>query len=207
MNQTCRGNSIDLVGKKVKDVLPRLKRKTIDVMVEVTIKRRKYKGKQRNDTAQFRLVAVYHEEAGKYHTYLTNISSDVLNAEEIASLYGARWRVELIFKELKNKYAFDVIKTTNAMIVEALIWVAILTLLVSRLIYNLVREISQGKGKNMVRFTHLRWSAIFSENARDHLSEILRYLNIKMDAIDFYDIYDNQAYDPHANRKRFRGEW
>ena len=207
VNQTCRGNSIDLVGKKVKDVLPKLKRRTIDVTVEVTIKRRKYKEKQQKDTVQFRLVAVYHEEAGKYHTYLTNISTDVLDAVEIASLYGARWEIELIFKELKNKYAFDMIKTTNEVIVEALIWVAILTLLASRVIYNLVRRMSRGKGKDMVRFTHLRWSAIFSENARDHLSALLRYLNIKMDAMDFYNIYDNQAFDPHANRQRFREEW
>jgi len=41
------------------------------------------------------------------------------------------------------------IKTTNAMIVEALIWVAILTLLVSRVIYNLFRRRSKGKGKTV----------------------------------------------------------
>jgi len=207
VNRTCRGNSIDLEGKKVKDVLPKLKRQIIDVTVEVPIKRRKYQEKRRKDKVQFRLVAVYHEEAGKYHTYITNISPDVLDAEEIASLYGARWEVELIFKELKNKYALDMIKTSNEMIVEALIWVAILTLLVSRLIYNLVREMAQEKGKDMVRFTHLRWSVIFSENARDHLSALLRYLSIKMDLMDFYNIYDSQAFDPHANRQRFREEW
>jgi len=207
VHQTCRGNSIDLVGKKVKDVLPRLKRQMLDVTVEVPIKRRKYKGKQQKDTMEFRLVAIYHEEAGKYHTYLTNISGDILNVEEIASLYGARWEVELIFKELKSRYALDMIKTSNEMIVEALIWVAILTLLVSRLIYNLVRKMAKEKGKDMVRFTHIRWSVIFSENARDHLSALLSYLNIKMDLMDFYSIYDSQAFDPHVNRQRFREEW
>jgi len=188
VNKTCRGNSIDLVGKRVKDVLPRLKRQRVDVMVEVPVKRRKYKGKQRTE-------------------YLTNISCDVLGVEEIASLYGARWEVELIFKELKSRYALDMIKTTNAMIVEALIWVAILTLLVSRLIYTLVWKRAKEKGRDMVRFTHLRWSVIFSENARDHLSALFRYLDINMDLMDFYNIYDNQAFDPHANRQRFREEW
>jgi putative transposase len=207
VNKTCRGNSIDLVGKRVKDVLPKLKRQRVDVMVEVPVKRRKYNGKQRTDTVQFRLVAVYHEEAKKYHVYLTNISCDVLDAEEIASLYGARWEVELIFKELKSRYALDMIKTTNAMIVEALIWVAILTLLISRLIYTLVWGWAKEKGRDMVRFTHLRWSVIFSEHASDHLSALLRYLDINMDLMDFYTMYDHQAFDPHANRQRFREEW
>jgi len=25
--------------------------------------------------------------------------------------------------------------------------------------------------------------------------------------MDFYTIYDNQAFDPHVNRQRFREEW
>jgi len=207
INTRCRGNSIDVIGKRVSEVLPRLKRQSLDVIVELPIKRRRYNGKQRRDMVQFRLVAVYNEEAGNYHAYLTNISYDILDAEEIASLYGARWEVELIFKELKSRYALDMIKTTNAMIVEALIWVAILTLLVSRLIYNLVRRRAKEIGKDLVRFTHLRWSIIFSENAKDHLTALLHYLNIKMDLMDFYTIYDGQAFDPHANRQRFREEW
>jgi hypothetical protein len=97
------------------------------------------------------------------------------------------------------------IKTTNAKIVEALIWVAILTLLVSRLIYNLVRMMAEAKGKEVVRFTHLRWSTIFSKTAGKHLTALLRYLNIKMDLMDFYSLYDCQAFDPHVNRQRFRG--
>ncbi len=53
-------------------------------------KRRSYNGKQRNDSKIFRLVALLNEETGKYHIYLANISSDVLEAEDIAKLYGAR---------------------------------------------------------------------------------------------------------------------
>jgi len=207
VNSICRGRSVDVVGKRVSEVLPKLKRQILDVEVEVQIKRGRYKGKQRKDTVQFRLVAVYNKEAGKYHMYLTNISCDVLKPEEIASLYGARWEIELIFKELKSRYALDMIKTTNPQIIEALIWVAILTLLASRLIYNLVRRKAEAQGKEVIRFTHLRWSVIFSETADKHLTALLRYLNIKMDMMDFYSLYDNQSFDPHANRRRFREEW
>jgi len=207
VNSICRGRSIDVVGKRVSEVVPKLKRQIVDVEVEVQMKRRRYEGKQRKDVVRFRMIAVYNKEEQIYHLYLTNISGDLLTAEDIASLYGARWEVELIFKELKSRYALDMIKTTNAKIVEALIWVAILTLLVSRLIYNLVRRIAESKGREVVRFTHLRWSTIFSETAGKHLTALLHYLNIKMDLMNFYTLYDCQAFDPHVNRQRFREEW
>ena len=41
VNRKCRGNSVDVVGKKLRDVLPRLKREIVDVEVEVEFKRRK----------------------------------------------------------------------------------------------------------------------------------------------------------------------
>lgn len=207
VNSICRGRSIDVVGKRISEVVPKLKRQMVDVEVEVQIKRRRYEGKQRKDVVRFRMVAVYNKEEGTYHMYLTNISNAILTPEKIASLYGARWEVELIFKELKSRYALDMIKTTNPKIVEALIWVAILTLLVSRLIYNLVRTMAEAEGREVVRFTHLRWSTIFSETAGKHLTALLHYLNIKMDLMDFYSLYNCQAFDPHLNRHRFREEW
>lgn len=207
VNSICRGRSIDVVGKRISEIVPKLKRQIVDVEVEVQIKRRRYEGKQRKDVVRFRMIAVYNKEEGTYHMYLTNISGAILTPEEIASLYGARWEVELIFKELKSRYALDMIKTTNPMVVEALIWVAILTLLVSRLIYNLVRTMAKAEGREVVRFTHLRWSTIFSETAGKHLTALLHYLNIKMDLMDFYSLYNCQAFDPHVNRHRFREEW
>jgi len=207
VNSICRGNSIDVIGKRVSEVIPKLTRQILDVEVEIRMKRRRYDGKQRKDVVRFRMLAVYNKEEKKYHMYLTNIPGDILTAKDIASLYGARWEVELIFKELKSKYALDMIKTTNAKIVEALIWTAILTLLVSRQIYNLVCKMAEAKGKEVVRFTHLRWSTIFSETAGKHLTALLHYLNIKMDLMDFYSLYDCQAFDPHVNRQRFREEW
>ena len=85
--------------------------------------------------------------------------------------------------------------------------VAILTLLASRLIYTLVRRKAEAQGEEVIRFTHLRWSVIFSETADKHLTALLRYLNIKMDMMDFYSLYDNQSFDPHVNRRSFREEW
>lgn len=204
-NRTCKGRCIDVTGQYLKDVLPKLKRNILDVEIEVSFKRRSYNGKRKSDTGRFRLVAVFNEEEEKYHTYITNINSDILDPEDLAKLYGARWDIELLFKELKSRYALDVIDTKNPQIIEALIWVSILTLLVSRRIHTLVRR--RNVGKKIVRFTQLRWSTIFAENASDQLTAILNYVGIQRDFFTVADVYDSQALDPHVNRVRFREEW
>ncbi len=118
-----------------------------------------------------RLVAVYNDEDEKHHIYITNIQKDVLNTKDIAKLYGARWDLELLFKELKSKYALDFLETKNVQVIEALIWTALLTLIVSRRIYSIVRN-STAHPDKMARYTQLRWSTIFAENV-DLLTVIL----------------------------------
>jgi putative transposase len=208
VNSICRGNNIDVVGKKWSEVLPHLKRQVLDVEVEISFKRRKYNGKKRKDMTKFRLIAIYNNDDRKYHAYITNISGDKLDPEEIASLYGARWEIELIFKELKSRYALDVINTSNPKIIESLIWVGILTLLCSRAIYNLFRRIVVANGEEPVRFTQMRWSRVFSETAHRHLSNLMDYLKLDFDTLKMMNVMHSQALDPHVYRKRFReGLW
>ncbi|NQE04544.1 hypothetical protein C5S32_01620 [ANME-1 cluster archaeon GoMg1] len=90
VNRKWRGNSVDVVGKKLRDILPLLKREVLDVEVEVKFKRRKYKGKQSTVNRRFRLVCVFNSASGEYHTYLTNIRVEILSGEDITLLYGAR---------------------------------------------------------------------------------------------------------------------
>lgn len=207
VNSICRGNSIDLVGKKWKDVLPLLKRQVIDAEVEIDLKRRKYNGKQKGDTKRFRLIAHYNDETKKYHVYLTNIPKERLDPEEIASLYGARWEIELIFKELKGKYSLDVLETKNPHTIAALIWVAILTLIVSRTIYHCYRDWGDLTGKDVVRFTQQRWSIHFSENGYGFLLAVMDYLGMKYSPTEAFELSMSQIRDPHVDRKRFREEW
>ncbi len=202
---TTRGNCLDVKGKRLSEVLPKLKRQVLDVEVEASFKRRSYRGKTRKDDEHFRMIAVFNKEEEKYHLYLTNIPPDMLEPENVAKLYGARWDVELVFKELKSRYALDVVNTTNPQIVEAYIWIAILTLLVSRRIYSTVRR--QSPEDRMVRYTQLRWSTIFTENASDQLTAILHYCGIERTFETIMGVYQSQALDPHVNRHRFREEW
>lgn len=207
LNNTCRGNSIDVKGKYISEILPKLKRQVLDVEVEVSFKRPNYNGKSktRMDTEQFRLIAIFNEDDEKYHVYLTNITKEVLEAEDVAKLYGARWDIELIFKELKSRYALDVVNTKNTQIIEAYIWISILTLFVSRRIYSLVRKYNPKDIRS--RFTQLRWSTIFAENADKQLTLILRYYGIERTIMTVTNVYSSQALDPHVNRYRFRDDW
>jgi IS4 transposase len=203
-NRKCRGNSIDIVGKKLQDVLPLLKREILDVIVEVKVKRRKYKGKSKKMTRTFRLVCVFNEETEKYHIYLTNIPTDTLIGEDIAALYSARWEVELIFKELKNIYHIDEIPSANPYVVKCLIWSSILTIICSRRILRLVKTINP---KNAHRYTHLRWAKVFIENAYRLLSEILESMGYKIDKVPLFDIMIKHGLDPNVKRERLMDAW
>ena len=88
-----------------------------------------------------------------------------------------RWEAEILFKELKSKYVLDVVPTANQQVIEAFIWIAVLTLLISRRIYTIIRGLNPDA--KMVRFTHLRWSTIFSEKSGYQLMAILRFPGIE----------------------------
>jgi putative transposase len=91
------------------------------------------------------------------------------------------------------------------LIIEAYIWTAILTLLVSRRIYNLVRE--HAPSDKIARYTQLRWSNIYAENASDQLTIILAYNGIKRTFETVMNVYTSQALDPHVNRQRLTDIW
>lgn len=206
---THRGRAIDLAGKTWKEVEPRLEREVLDAEVELAFSRRAYRGHRHGDTLTARMVVVWNEEAERYHAYLTNLPLEVVSAEEVAELYSARWDIELLFKEMKGQYALDKLKTANATAVEALIWVALLTLLVSRRINNLVRE--KADPEYRVRYTQQRWSILFRENSSRLLAGMLSYLGLATHTGSFFEVvagaYTSEAVDPHVHRERFRSRW
>ena len=89
--------------------------------------------------------------------------------------------------------------------IEAMIWIAILMLLISRKIYRVVRNLNPEA--KMARFTTLRWSNIFTENASSVLAGVLRYMGLETSLITSFEIGLSEAVDPHMNRRRFTEEW
>ena len=207
--RTYRGNSIELDGKRWKEIKDKIKREVLDAEVEVTFSRRVYKGKRSRDTIPFRLVAIYNHEANKYHVYITNIPQDALSAEDVAELYRVRWDIEMIFKELKSKYSLYAITSANPNVVEGLIWVGILTLLVSRRLFNVLR--ASAPIEHAVRYTPLRWANAFVENATLLEISLLGYYGFE----EPYEnglkklawLYETHSFDPHAKRHRLPEGW
>jgi len=83
----------EFMGKPISEYIKQLSGKDVDTVVKIAFKRRKYKGKQKKDEMLVRLVAIYNDEDEKHHKYITNIQKDVLNAKDIAKLYGTRWDI------------------------------------------------------------------------------------------------------------------
>ncbi|NPV72361.1 MAG: IS4 family transposase [Pelotomaculum sp.] len=215
-----RGNTMDLAGKKLKDILPRLKREVLDIEVEVSFKDRasKTKNAEKDGTFEvyhprggapkaretFRLVGVLDKESKAYHLYITNIAPEQLSAEEVALLYRARWSIELIFKELKRLYQLDVISSGAPAVVESLVLVAMLTLVVSHRLLNHMRLLAPEKS---ARFTPLRWAESFYAIAPVMMGRVLKVAGIDEDPMLLIIYFMGEGVDPNVNRERLLSPW
>ena len=205
----CRGRSIDVTGKKLQDVLPKLKRKFFDVEVELKVNRRKYGDNRNVVTKRFRAVGVYNDKTSAYHIYVTNVPADSLTAEDVALTYRCRWEVELLFKELKNHYRIDQIPSSKEAVVEVLIYAAILTLILSRSILFALRK---SAGIRASRSPERRWAATFQSAAVNILNLVIGSFGIKK--LDNKNVENKNSWnrleifltremiDPNVNRTR-----
>lgn len=202
VNRRWRGRSRSLVGKRLQEVIGTLKRGVLDVMVEVEFKRRSYRGKQSTGVRTFRLVGILNPDTGEYHLYLTNIPAGRLDAEDIARVYRARWEVELIFKELKSNYQLDRLPSSKEHIVEALIYTAILTLIVSRKLLVTLRRL-QGVGPS--RTPERRWAITFHSCAGRLLDLLLDPAASPSQWRKLHDFLLREFLDPNRSRSRNLG--
>lgn len=204
VNRRWRGRSVTIEGKKLKEVLAELQRDIIDCEVEVSFRRRVYNGKRSGATMTLRLVGVKNKETGKYHLYFTNVPPERLSAEEIASMYGARWEIELLFLEAKKAYSLDVLPSTRPEVVEALVYVGILTLIVSRRILSTIRRRHPDKAHRM---TNLRWAEVHATTAHKTLEKVLAHVGLHIDDFEYIDLLSGQAFDPNDDRDRLSDRW
>jgi putative transposase len=202
LNKGCNLDEKIFKGKNLAEIIKGLNGELLDAKIEIKYHKKEKMGKRELILEDFRLVAICNMEDEKYHVYITNISDELLTAADIAHLYKGRWEIELVFKELKSKFQLDVIETTNERVIESFIWTSILTMIISREIYNIVRMLNPHK--QIARFTQMRWCNVFIESSPDFLREVLCYLGVKDIISTRLEIYESQALDPHVNRERFR---
>jgi IS4 transposase len=98
VNRAHRGRAIELVGRRLNDVLDELTREVLDVMVEVSFARRLYGGHRSRASQRLRVVGVRDPETKQYHLYITNLPPEKLAAEDIQRVYAARWEVAVASK-------------------------------------------------------------------------------------------------------------
>jgi hypothetical protein len=104
--------------------------------------------------------------------YITNLPSGEFSPDQVATLYRARWVVELLFRELKSQYVLGRFRTEKERIVRVQVTAALLTLVVSRAILRLFVDHAQELGDDCV-FPTERWAKTFRSYAQQVLSEIV----------------------------------
>ncbi len=167
-----RGDAIPLESEKIHDVADDLYRQYIDVEVEAEFQRREYAGTQSWDTKTFRVVGVRNKNADDYHLYITNLPREEFFPADLATIYRCRWEVELLFRELKTQYSLDEFTTSKKHVVEILLYAALLSLLVSRDLLDLVTE----QADDELVFPPERWAATFRSHAQLILQELGEHL-------------------------------
>jgi len=205
--RTWRGNSIPLEGKSLQAVLDDLQRQEIDVRISLSFDRKR--GSSASATRTFRLVGLRNDESEEYHLYLTNLQRDDYRAPDIAQLYRARWEVELLFKELKSRFGLDEINTTDAYIIEALVIMAAISLMMSRVIVDELREL-EAQQREMTaaadadssasRLPRRRCSLAVERHA--HLIQLYLMLELGYELPDLDELllWASQNPNPHRNR-------
>lgn len=193
-----RGRAIAVVGARLRDCVDRLQREVLDVEVQVRFERRRYAGRSRRDTQRLRVVALRDPRTDHYHFYVTNIPVDKLAAEDVRATYALRWQIELLFKELKQSYRLDQMPSRKRHIVEALLYGAILTLVVSRRLLDVLRQHLQGLEH---RLPAQRWANVFASVALDLLRIVTRPLReVEQLAKTIGKLLRHEAVDPRRNR-------
>jgi IS4 transposase len=191
-----RGQSIPVVGKRLRDVLPLLEREVLDVEVQIEFPRRTYRGKQSRGSRRFRLIALRDPERGGYHCYLTNVPAEDLPAEDVRRTYSLRWQVELLFKAMKHHGHLDQLPSRQPAVVECLVWASVLATLASQILHRLVRQALPAD-----RYVPLlRWASLFARHAVRLLDLVLRRRG-PADALALLDQLLHDAPDPNRNRQ------
>jgi putative transposase len=72
-----------------------------------------FEAKELGETVTMRVVGLWNPETERYHCYVTNLSPEQFDVEELATLYRQRWIIELLMKFMKSHCHLDHLDTAN----------------------------------------------------------------------------------------------
>jgi IS4 transposase len=165
-----RGRALAVEGLGLREIRSRLRRSVFDAQAEILFKQRRYAGKRKTGKMSVRIVGLWDEVRRVYHWYVTNLPPEWLSAEEIGKLYGARWSVELLFRELKSCYQLESLPSRKSHVVEAFLYASLLALLAGR---ALLLAIRRWGALDQRRIPVERWSRLFVSTAPELLALML----------------------------------
>ena len=164
-------SAVELTGQMLASVREGLGRAVVDVMVEVKVPRgRKIRGRQRRKARQFRMVGIRHDATRSFHWYITNIPLECLEAEQMGTVYAMRWEVELVFRELKSQLGLGELSSSNQHVIESLIYAAVIGLLQSRRLWQVLRA----RGRGRIRISERRVTEMLRVFALEVVTAMLR---------------------------------
>ena len=192
-------HGLPIVGQRLQDVVSRLRRQQLDLIIRVEFRRRACYGVRSGAQREFRLVGVRDAQTGRYHLYVTNISPEKLTASEVASVYGARWQIELLFKEMKSYYRLEDMPSRKAHVVETLLLASVVTMLASRRLLRAVREKLRGARGAVPEG---RWAAVFAAAASQILDLLLAPARFARATARWLEaMLLHEALDPNVSRQ------
>jgi putative transposase len=186
-----RGRAHPLVGRRIQEVLPYLRRAVFDVEVEVSIELRAYRGHSKRVSRRFRVVGIRNEQTGRHHLYMTNVRE--IEAAQFGELYALRWQVELLFKGLRSQGRLAELPSRKQHIVEMLLWASIGALILSRGLLELLRHCFPDRA-----FPSLRFDAVFATFALTLLAGVTA--ERRTGALDPWEHMAREALDPNRDR-------
>ncbi|SHG20887.1 protein of unknown function [Salegentibacter echinorum] len=83
---------------------------------------------KKNGEFQLRRIAFWHEEKRKVYEFITN--NYELEADKIADIYKNRWKIETLFKRLKQNFPLKYFLGDNQNAIEIQIWVSLIIQLI-----------------------------------------------------------------------------
>lgn len=135
----------------------------------------------------------------KYEIYLTNVSSEDLNAKEIAKLYGLRWYIEILFKSWKSYSNFKKMFKKEKVQVHRVLFTIYALLIqftyLTTVIYSFIQNEIRQKSSKMLSILK------FKNTVNNYLTEILniRSLNELIPIVPFFMAH--ACYEKHTKRE------
>ncbi len=167
-HQKHRGRARRLEGRKLREVLPGLKRHTLDIQCRFRV----YSMTRGQKTGRrmwrnFRVVGVYDRNTRQHHLYATNVPPSMLSVEEIALCYKLRWEAETFYKLAKSSLGLNELNSSKRHVVEALVYAALIRCsLAMRQKSRLELSLAKGRWINAVQFAKVFVVQILHELGR-----------------------------------------